>query len=326
MKNILTIFSFFTSMVLSAQTQNLKFAADRTFKIVQFTDVHYVSNKEASANSLSMMKSTLDAEKPNLVVFTGDIVVGSPIQKGWDEVLESVIARGIPYIITLGNHDDEQEWTRHEVAAYVSKKRLLVNNVPAVANVDGFLNHSVAIVGRDGKEAAIVYAMDSHAYSKNPNVKGYDWFKQNQVEWFRKESAKYKQSRQDTLPALAFFHIPLPEYSYAFNDMKNKRIGVRYEAECSGSINSGMFSAMLASGDVLGTFVGHDHVNDYLVDYYGIGLTYGCFSGSANTYQRTKNGARIITLFEGEKRFETYIREYDGHVLYKTKFPFETKK
>lgn len=306
--------------------QQLKFNTDKTFKIVQFTDIHYVANKEASKVSLHMMNATLDAEKPNMVVFTGDIVVGAPTAQGWDEVLETVISRKIPYLITLGNHDDESEWTRSQVAEYVSKKPFLLNKNIQINGVDGYLNSSVAIFDSENRTAAILYAMDSQAYSKNTKVKGYGWFASNQVDWFRKESDKYKEAQKDTLPALAFFHIPLPEYTLAFNDMKNKRVGVRYEAECPPSINTGMFAAMLESGDVMGTFVGHDHVNDYLVDYYGIALTYGCFSGSANTYQRSKNGARIIKLFENERKFETFIRENDGNIVYPVSFPFPQKK
>jgi len=319
-RSIVTFIALLLSFTLFSQ--ELKFNSDKTFKIVQFTDVHYVAGKDASKYSLDMIKATLDAEKPNMVVLTGDIVVGSPTKKGWDEVLAPLIERKIPYMVTFGNHDDESEMRRHEVAEYVVTKPYLINKRSIVNEVRGYLNYSIAIKGSDGKDGAIVYAMDSHAYSTNPKVKGYGWFAPSQVDWFLKESQKYKVGRQDTLPALAFFHIPLPEYTTAFNDMKNKRVGVRYEAECPPAINSGMFSAMLNSGDVMGTFVGHDHVNDYLVNYYGIALTYGCFSGSANTYQRKKNGARIITLFEGQRKFETYIRENDGEIVYFTKFPF----
>jgi len=319
-------FAFFFFIGLIAQAQELKFRADSTFRIVQFTDLHYKAGAEPSKKSISMMRATLDEQKPDLVVFTGDVVVSAPTKQGWDEVLEVVISRKIPYIVTLGNHDDESEMKRAEVAAYVSTKPYLVNKTASMAGVEGFLNAGITVKGKSGGNAAILYAMDSHAYSKIKRVDGYGWFGHNQIDWFRKTSAKFKEAQKDTLPALAFFHIPLPEYRMAFDNIKNRRRGVRYENECPASINSGMFTAMVESGDVLGTFVGHDHVNDYLVEYYGIALTYGCFSGSENTYLRTKNGARIIELKEGKRQFSTFIREFDGAVLYPVTFPFVTKK
>lgn len=76
----------------------------------------------------------------------------------------------------------------------------------------------------------------------------------------------------------------------------------------------------------MGTFVGHDHVNDYLVDYHGIALTYGCFSGSENTYVRHRNGARVIILHEGKKEFDTYIVEEGNNKINQVKYPFAGKK
>lgn len=308
----------------TAFSQELKFDANGKFKIVQFTDLHYIAGAQPSEKSISTIHYTLDTEKPDLVVFTGDIVVKAPTRQGWDEVLSTVISRKIPYIVTLGNHDDEAEMTREEVAKYVASKPYLVNGRASTEGVDGYLNAAITV---KGETPAVIYAMDSHAYSKNPRMKGYGWFHPNQVTWFAQESAKFKKANHDSvLTALAFFHIPLPEYKLAFDNQKNKRLGVRYEDECPPNINTGMFAAMFEAGDVLGMFVGHDHVNDYLVDYYGIALAYGCWTGSENTYQRNKNGARIIELTEGKRAFYTYLRESDGTLLYPLTYPFPVKK
>lgn len=312
------------SGVSTAFSQELKFNKDGKLKIVQFTDLHYIAGAEPSRKTISTINYTLDTEKPDMVVFTGDVVVKAPTKQGWDEVLNTVVSRKIPYIVTFGNHDDEAEMTREEVARYVASKPFLLNKQVKTEGVDGYLNAAIEV---KGKIPAILYAMDSQAYSKNPRIKGYGWFHQNQVAWFTRESAKFRKANHDsTLTALAFFHIPLPEYKLAFDNQKNKRLGVRYEDECPPSINTGMFAAMFEAGDVLGTFVGHDHVNDYLVDYYGMALTYGCWTGSENTYQRTKNGARIIELREGKREFYTYIRESDGAILYPLTYPWPEKK
>lgn len=326
MRHLFFSLIFFTLLGSTIQAQSLTFRDNGTFKIVQFTDLHYIAGAEPSKKSISMMETTLDEEKPDLVVFTGDVVVKAPTKTGWDEVLEVVISRKIPYIVTFGNHDDESEMRRDEVATYVSSKPLLVNAQVQIPGVSGYLNGSVTIQGTNNKSGAIIYAFDSHGYSKNNRVKRYAWIEHDQVSWYRQTSAAYIEAHQDTLPALAFFHIPLPEYKQAFDDMGNKRVGVRYENECPPDINTGMYAAMLEAGDVLGMFVGHDHVNDYLVDYRDIALAYGCWSGSENTYQRNKNGARVIELTEGKRQFYTYIRESDGQKIHHVNFPFPKKK
>lgn len=321
MKKII-LFVFISIGVASAQ--DLKFNTNGKFKIAQFTDLHYIAGVEASKKSITTINYILETEKPDLVVFTGDIVVKAPTKQGWDEVLHTVISRKIPYMVTLGNHDDESEMTREEVANYVSAKPFLVNKQVKIDGVDGYLNAAIEV---KGKTPAVIYTMDSHAYSKNPRMKGYGWFHQNQIAWFTKESTRLKKENRDsTLTALAFFHIPLPEYKLAFDNQSNKRIGVRYENECPPNLNTGMYAAMFEAGDVLGMFVGHDHVNDYLVDYNGIALAYGCWTGSENTYQRNKNGARIIELTEGKRSFYTYIRENDGSQIYQLNYPWPAKK
>lgn len=57
------------------------------------------------------------------------------------------------------------------------------------------------------------------------------------------------------------------------------------------------------------------HDNDYLASHYGIVLGYGRFSGGKTTYIDLQPGARLITLYEGEKTFTSYIRLKDGRVI-----------
>ena len=52
--------------------------------------------------------------------------------------------------------------------------------------------------------------------SRSSDVKGYAWFTFDQVNWYRSQSAAYtERNGGKPLPALAFFHIPLPEYNQA---------------------------------------------------------------------------------------------------------------
>ena len=111
------------------------------------------------------------------------------------------------------------------------------------------------------------------------------------------------------LPALTFLHIPLPEYTQAWESFETKRYGDRNEKECSPHINSGMFANMLECGDVMGVFAGHDHVNDYIATLYNIALGYGRASGGKNTYGDKTPGSRIIVLKEGKREFDTWLRE-----------------
>lgn len=146
----------------------------------------------------------------------------------------------------------------------------------------------------------MLYCMDSHSYSPLKDVKGYAWLTFDQINWYRQQSAAYKaQNGGQPLPALAFFHIPLPEYNEAARTENAILRGTRMEEACAPKLNTGMFAAMKEAGDVMGMFVGHDHDNDYAVMWKGILLAYGRFTGGNTEYNHLPNGARIIVLDEG---------------------------
>lgn len=313
---LFVFFFIFSSMV---DAQELAFHSDKTFKIVQFTDIHAYASSENTQVSIRMINEVLDAEKPDLVVLTGDIVTGPPAKEGWDMVTEPIIKRNIPFAVTFGNHDDEQDLNRAALAKMVAAYPgcLFVDNVE---NVKGFGNYTLQIKASTGNAvAAVLYCMDSNAYSTLKGVKGYGWFGHDQVNWYLQQSYAYTKANGGTpLPALAFFHIALPEYNQAYN---NVATGTRMEEECGPKINTGMFTAMLEAGDVMGTFVGHDHDNDYIANLYGMALAYGRFSGSKNTYTSFENGARVIVLKEGKRSFDTWIRLKENKVIQQVTFP-----
>jgi predicted phosphodiesterase len=309
-KNGICILMLFCSYIVAGQkilTMN-----DGKFKIVQFTDIHYVATNPAAQESIELIKEVLAAEKPDLVALTGDIVTMSPCFKGWDNILNTVEEFQIPWAAVFGNHDDEHDKTRAEIMEYIAKRKYSVASAGPV-DIKGTGNYIIEL--SDGTSTNfLLYFMDSNAYSKFEDAKGYDWFGHDQVNWYRKSSAEYTKKNGGAIPALAFFHIPLNEYS----DMtlaREKISGVKNEQECPPAINPGMFLAMKECGDVMATFVGHDHDNDYIGKHNGLFLAYGRFSGTKTTYTHMTHGARIIELTKGEKGFKTWIRLKGNQVI-----------
>ncbi|WP_326998701.1 metallophosphoesterase family protein [Cohnella kolymensis] len=119
------------------------------------------------------------------------------------------------------------------------------------------------------------------------------------------------------MPALAFFHISIPEYKEVWRT--KVCYGHRLEREGSPRINSGMFAAMIEEGGIMGTFVGHDHSNDYWGELHGIRLCYGRSTGyNAYAPWLYPRGARVIRLQEKESgRFTTWLRLGNGKKIAK---------
>ena len=307
------------------KSQNLKFGEDKKFKIVQFTDVHWKADSIASEEAGERMSEVLDAEKPDLVIFTGDVIFGKPADKSMRCALEPTIKRGIPFAVTFGNHDDELGMSRKELYDFI--KDMPGNLTSTVEGLSGVTNFILPVKASDGsKDAALLYVFDSHSYSTLKHLKGYGWIKHDQVQWYLNESKKFTESNGGTpLTALSFFHIPLPEYHEAVNNEGSFLIGTRKEEACNQEINTGMFAAMQEAGDVLGVFVGHDHVNDYAVSWKGIMLCYGRFTGGKTVYHDMPggNGARVIELTEGVRQFRSWIRLKGDQVINDFTYPSE---
>ena len=322
------LFSLGLIGMIGLNAQTLKFNSDKKFKIVQFTDIHWKSGVAESEVSEKCMIKVLDEEKPDLVVFSGDFVTGKPAAKGLDELLQPTLTRNIPFAMTFGNHDDENDLTRRELFDLIKKyKGSLINTTEGISGVSNYI--LTVESSTDEKNDAVLYIFDSNSYSEKEETKGYDWIKTDQINWYISESKRFTtENSGNPLPALAFFHIPLPEYNEAAKDENAKLIGTRREKACAPVINTGLFAAMLNCGDVMGTFVGHDHVNDYAVNWKGIMLCYGRFTGSKNTYYDIPggNGARVIELTEGERGFKSWIRMNDGKIINEIVYPQDFKK
>ncbi len=320
LKLFLALVSLCMTAFCFAQKSELQFNKDGKFKIVQFTDVHFKYKNPASDIALERINQVLDEEQPDFVIFTGDVVYSAPADKGMLQVLEQVSKRKLPFVVTFGNHDNEQGMTREQL--YDIIRQVPGNLMPdrgSVLSPDYVLTVKASSDAK--KDAAVLYCMDSHSYSPLKDVKGYAWLTFDQVNWYRQQSAAYTaRNGGKPLPALAFFHIPVPEYNEAASDENAILRGTRMEEACAPKLNTGMFTAMKESGDVMGIFVGHDHDNDYAVMWKGILLAYGRFTGGNTEYNHLPNGARIIVLDEGARTFTSWIRQKDG-VVDKISYP-----
>jgi 3',5'-cyclic AMP phosphodiesterase CpdA len=302
----------------------LFFREDQTFTITQFTDLHWKDGGILDQQTRKLMEDVLDAEQPDLVVFTGDVIYtgyvtpGEPIceqpLEAFREAVHAAEKRGIPWAVVFGNHDTETIITREDLMqAVLEQPHTVTERGPH--DVHGVGNYTLSIQGADGESAAALYFLDSGNQSPVPHIHGYDWIRNSQIAWYVETSRKlHAENDGQTMPALAFFHIPLPEYQQVWDT--ETCYGSKHENVCCAPVNSGLFAAMVEMGDVIGTFCGHDHVNDYRGNLHGIELCYGRATGY-NTYGKEgfPRGARIIRLRQGERSFETWLRLADGTVV-----------
>jgi hypothetical protein len=290
--------------------KELKFREDGTFKIVQITDLHIGADNGnvQDQKTFRLIDEILEKEMPDLIAITGDLIWSTDdgTVQNYKRVLDHVSKWDIPFAIVYGNHDSEANTTREELYSMQEEyKNSIAEHGPEA--IHGVGNYTLSIKSHNSEAAeALLYFLDSGAYAPE-QVGGYEWIHADQVNWFVSESRKYKE-----VPSLAFFHIPLPEYKDVLQ--VGSVSGNKLEQICSPNINSGLYTAILEEGIVLGTFVGHDHDNDYCGVLNNIALCYGRITGY-NVYGTLERGARVIRLFEGENRFETWLRLAGGAIV-----------
>ena len=111
-------------LISDARMKPLRFV-NGTFKIVQFTDLHWVEDssfKTKNDSTLNLMRDILNAEKPDLAVITGDVVVGSNAKPGWDKICKLFEESHVPFVVTFGNHDHESDMSNAEILEYIADK------------------------------------------------------------------------------------------------------------------------------------------------------------------------------------------------------------
>ena len=287
---------------------NVSFTCDRALKIVQLTDVHLgcgclsLKKDEMAMNCVAAM---LTAEKPDLVIVTGDVAYPVPFQSGSidnrrpAQLFASLMERlGVYWTLTFGNHDTEAYslYDRREIAAIYESDaypHCLFQSGPA--DVDGYGNQIITVKNSDGVWTQVLYLFDSHAYIEGDTLGlwKYDNIHENQIAWYEENVRRYQKAYEaeggkGTLPSLAFFHIPLKEYRDAWYELlENKMRDTKDVAYVYGAASDSrkivycgvgdddLFETALRLGSTKGFFCGHDHYNWFSVDYKGVRLTYG---------------------------------------------------
>lgn len=293
--------------------RQLKFSAEGKLKVLQFTDIHFSDNNEVDQETIKLMRKILSEENPDFIMITGDTVYGGDNAEHLPLALAPVIESNIPFSYTFGNHDTE------EGTGYEGLFSILTDIPNCVIYHDerskvGTGNHTIEVVDEQGEVKWVIVGMDSGNYNPLEHMEGYDYVKKPQIEWYQDRMREYEQKNKD-FSALLFMHIALPEYHELW--AMETCYGKKREGICSPKLNSGFFTAMQEVGHTKGVFVGHDHINDFYGEMYGITLGYGRATGY-NTYGREDflRGARIFVLDkDNTKCFETYVRLSDGTVI-----------
>ena len=284
------------------------FVTDGDFKVLRLTDLHFCGgflSAEKDKKAINAVAAMVAAEKPDLVIVTGDISFAVP----WYGTINNAYAHefakhlferlGVYWTIALGNHDSEA-YNFHGRAAVAkmyeddSLKYCLFDRGPE--NIFGEGNHYINVKNSDGLITRSLIMMDTNAYTdEDPfGIKWiYDRIHDDQMEWYsdvvaRNNAHNAALGSKETVKSSLFVHIPISVVKTSYDAyLANGRADtedVKYVSGHDGepapvvwgpSSEDGVIEKLVALGSTDGVFYGHDHLNNFTLEYRGIMLSYG---------------------------------------------------
>ncbi len=325
------------------------FTTDGEFRIMHLTDIHLCGGFLSAENDkkvLNAVAAMISAEKPDLVVATGDISFAVPwygtLNNGYAHgFFSSLMERlGVYWTVAFGNHDSESYnyLNRPAVARLYGDEALthcLFSAGPS--DVYGECNHTVNVKNSAGYITKSLIMIDTNAYTEDDPIGlgwDYDHVRESQIEWYRgvieaacrhNEAIYESKDPGDRRPgdeallipqSLMFMHIPIREVKEAYDGYvaanRSDTDDITYLGGHDGETgqvvycpedDEELFETILELGSTKALFYGHDHLNNFVLCYKGVTLSYGysmdysAYSGIDKLgYQR---GCSLISCSEG---------------------------
>lgn len=301
--------NFILAFLAAAASAALEFHPDGTFRLVQFTDLHY--NYELwDGKTVDDTTLVVNVTKPDLAVLTGDITSGTTFvfqanqERKWKECVAVFQEAGVPWAMTLGNHDPDGPMTQEELLAVdQSLNGSLSQSMAKSEEWGGLVNYYVPIYAPkhvEGDDPVALLWLFDVTLGNCMGTSGDDCVSTDIIRWYRETrellNAKRVQAGKKNIAALAFTHIPPPEMMTLWNT--ERCVGLRGENVCCPSNNTGLYDALAEDRSSIGLFFGHDHKNDFCGSFSenpNLLLCYGRKSGYGY-YNPDHHGARVIDL------------------------------
>lgn len=258
-------------------------------RLLQFTDNHFfgrvkegLTRTEADQATEREWRDYVRIFRPDAVITTGDLWHDNPGGRGaatQAHALKQLEGLEVPWAFCWGNHDQLDDYDAGHAALEAARGSLY-----RCGASHGDYRIDVRR-GGDRNVAARLWVLNSNRYGLG------EW----QLDWLRASREALADAKSPTVPALAFFHIPLLEQKTLHR--AGTTPGVCFEAVCHEK-ETGRAAPVLAKDERLrACFCGHDHVNDYAVKTGHLDLVYGRATGhSGYGGDKVRKGAKLIEL------------------------------
>ena len=308
----------------------------KDFRVLNITDTHLVTvdweNPVVRDTFVATVDELVDKTQPDLITMSGDIAFAewTEAYKYFGDLMDKY---NIPWTICWGNHDHQAG----EEQLFVYEKQFLeYSNFFYEKDCRDIGVGSNVIAIDNGEKIVHGLVMIDCFMPAGPSIpeddpeKGRKILSPELVEWYKKQIKTLADAGCNETTVIT--HVPLYEYKLAFeeafcseyncnevtyedsfdgkywNDGYKDSFGVMHESVCYSDTPTGLFDAMRELGSTKNVIVGHDHLNNFSINYRGIRLTYGMASSSVGL--KNKVGGTLLTINDEGKADLCHIPLY----------------
>ena len=302
-------------------------APDKDFKILNLTDTQLSNEEWADGHKHRAIleytvKELVDRVRPDLITISGDLSWAGH-DHAYDMLARFIDSFGIPWAPVWGNHDNQKgaEYIDSVATRYMTYPNCIYEKGdPTLGN-----GNYVISIEENGVPVEAVIMLDTHdrdPYTTADGETKLEWAKlyPAQAEWIKSELDTFKA--RGCKDATLVMHIPIHAYRLAskaaykdgidlksitpemaegeecWNEGYTDSIGVQYEGIGSYPEDDGMLAAFKDMGIIKHLVAGHEHVNNFMINYEGIKMIYALKIGAGCYWDPILNGGTVITINE----------------------------
>lgn len=326
----------------------LKFNKNGKFTILQVSDAQDMHIPRRGM--FKMLNKIYDRVNPDLIVLTGDNILGNHINDApignWQNVkgkkgtlkrmrkalgylLDPIEKRKIPFAFVYGNHDDRNCITKKEQASIYGEYDYCVkyNLDDDIADCD---TYNIPIYSSDSDKIAYNIWMIDSAGADDNGDNSFEFVKKEAIEWYIEKSKELEKKNGEPVMSLMFQHIPVPQTKEFFiecdeNDSSAvkgrdgkyykldlaKAKGFAFEYPETTEKDFGQLDALRSRCDVCALVFGHDHTNCFTGELDGVNIVQSPGASFRSYGNMVSRGVRVFEIDENDPTsFSTHTISY----------------
>lgn len=299
----------------------------KDFNILNLTDPQLKSEDwEENSTTGKIFRHTvetlIDRVGPDLITVSGDLSYAGDL-KSYENYADYFDSFKIPWTCCFGNHDnqDGDAFIGKVIDGYLKHKFFVFEKCdPSLGN-----SNFVILIEKDGKNAEGVILMDTHdrvPYETDECGKNLAWanLTPGQLNWYADRVSELKEAGcSDTtlithIPinaylaaAKAAFKNAVPDKSVTLGDSYGADIwnkgyedsyGVFHEPISAYPQDEGAFDLICKLGSTKNIVCGHNHVNNWVVEYNGVRFIFATKTGNGSYWEPELSGGTVLTVNE----------------------------